>query len=222
MHNSWLRRSGTVQSFLKQHDIRNKRTVQDGLFSCVIVLSKERVLKITVDVYSYLLYLHLTKKGIVSNIPKLHRDYGCIGYVENPNCSEERLPVVAYEMENIPHNHLYAYAKKVSIQHMAIKRDCFVELENIWDFNIKMHRYVKSMDASVATTLSHVKAYATKMENREWLIKQLAKKGIKLESTYDREFYWDIHESNFAIHKNKLILLDIIKENGLCNDMPSY
>lgn len=219
MHNAWLRKSDAVQAFLKQHGIKGKRTIQHGLFSCVIVLSQQKVLKVTVDIYSYMLYLHLAKQ-CSANIPKLYQDYGCIGYVENPSCSEEPLPVVCYEMENIPQSCLYQNSTNVSKEHHTINKYCLKALTDegyIYDRQVTI--YLKSLDSSVASTLAQTNRYIKQMKKQEWFNKQLAKKGIKRHQ-YRVRFEWDIHSYNFAIHKNQMIFLDMIKESRLCDDMP--
>lgn len=148
MHNSWLRRSQVVQNFLKQHGIKGKRTIQDGKFSCVIILSRQKVLKVTVDVCGYMLYLHLIKKASI-NVPKLHKDHGCIGYVTNPKCSDHQLPVVAYEMENIPQSKLYYNLDKVP--------------ENV----IKLHHKLRYLaDSIMEESVESIEAKLTVIDNK--------------------------------------------------------
>lgn len=221
MHNSWLRSSQVVQHFLQQQGIKSKRTIQEGLFSCVIVLSRQKVLKITVDVYGYLLYLHLIKKSSV-NVPKLYKDHGCIGYVTNPICGEEQFPIVVYEMENIASRHLYLnllQKDQISIKHSGIKQYCFSYIQHINDVDMKLLGKIKALDQypDVVKTLMNAKQYMNSISDPISLNKILNRKNIRqhfprLKPTFE----WDIHGRNYAIRDDKIIFLDMIQENRLC------
>ena len=187
-----------INQFLKNHYDCTLRKFDrgDGSFSKVIKVGRNRMLKISVDPYWYILMKWLQKKNC-AYLPTFNKDYGVIGTatVEFANGERTQVPVYAVEMPKYEP----ARGRSAEIQEILYKIL----------YNSSLTEIIALKDKSLTNTVKLIKQFINLSDSS---IRKLAKQAglSSIITQQDMNLRFDMHDENMMMFNDEPIILDPI------------